>query len=92
LKSKPSVTIPLRTALGKAPTLPAVGDWNRGDPVVVPMGRDARFLNANLIQQSVDGETAVQDFRQTGRVVTGSVQRALDASSDKASLDVTLAW
>jgi hypothetical protein len=73
LKSNPSVTIPLRTALGKAPTLPAVGDWNRADPVVVPMGKDARFLNANLVQQSVDGETAIQDFRQTARTVTGSV-------------------
>jgi hypothetical protein len=90
LKSNPSVTIPLRTALGKAPTLPAVGDWNRADPVVVPMGRDQRFVNANLIQQSVDGETAIQDFRQTARTVTGSVQRALDASTDKATLDVTL--
>jgi hypothetical protein len=90
LKSNPSVTIPLRTALGKAPTLPAVGDWNRADPVMVPMGKDARFLNANLVQQSVDGETAIQDFRQTARTVTGSVQRALDASTTKASLDVTL--
>ena len=89
-KSNPSVIIPLRSALGKAPTLPAVGDWNRADPVVVPMGRDQRFLNAALIQESVDGETAVQDFKQTARTVTGSVQRALDATTTKASLDVTL--
>ena len=89
-KSNPSVTIPLLTAMGKASTLPGVGDWNRADPVVVPMGRDQRFLNSNLIQQSVDGETAIQDFRQTARTVTGSVQRALDATTDKASLDVTL--
>jgi hypothetical protein len=89
-KSNPSVTIPLRTALGKAPTLPGVGDWNRADPIVVPMGRDERFLNAHLAQQSVDGETAIQDFKQTARTVTGSVQRALDAVTDKASLDVTL--
>jgi hypothetical protein len=61
-KSNPSVTIPLRTALGKAPTLPGVVDWNRADPVLVPMGRDVRFLNANLVQQSVDRESAIQDF------------------------------
>jgi hypothetical protein len=89
-KANPSITIPLRSALGKAPTLPAVGDWNRADPVGVPMGKDERFLNSVLIQQPVDGETAVQDFRQTARTVTGSVQRALDASTTKASLDVTL--
>ena len=41
-KSNSSVTIPLRTAMGKASTLPAVGDWNRADPVVVPTGRDQR--------------------------------------------------
>jgi hypothetical protein len=33
-KSNPSVTIPLRTALGKGPTLPGADDWNRADPVV----------------------------------------------------------
>jgi len=91
LKSNPSIVIPLRSALGKAPTLPAVGDWNRADPVVVPMGRDQRFLNANLVSESVDAETSISDFKQTVRTVTGSVQRALDASTTKASLDVTLA-
>jgi hypothetical protein len=83
LKSNPSVTIPLRTALGKAPTLPAVGDWNRAAPEVVAMGRDARFLNANLVQESVGGESAIQDFRQSARTVTGSPQRALDCTDPK---------
>jgi hypothetical protein len=76
-KLKPSVEIPLSSALGiKASTLPGVGDWNRAAPVVVPMGRDQRFLNSVLVSQSVQGETAVQDFKQTVRTVTGSVQRA----------------
>ncbi len=90
LKTRPSVTIPLTSALTKAPTLPSVGDWNRRGPDLVAMGGDERFLNSVLLRESVDGETAVQDFKQTARTVTGSVQRALDATTDKASLDVTL--
>ena len=89
-KSNPSVTIPLLDALQKAPTLPAVADWNRAKPVLVPMGMDQRFLNSALVQESVDQESSIQDFRQTGRVLTGSVSRALDATSDKASLDSTI--
>lgn len=72
LKTCPSVTVVLRTALEKAPTPPAVGDWNRAAPVLVPMGRDERFLNSNLVPQNVSGETAIQDFRQTARTLTGS--------------------
>jgi hypothetical protein len=91
LKRNPAVTIPLRDALTKASSFPAVGDLRPAAPVLVPMGRDERFLNAAVISQSVDAESAVQDFRQSARSVTGSVSRALDATTDKASLDVTLA-
>jgi hypothetical protein len=90
LKAQPTVTIPVASALTKAPTFPAVGDWNRLSPVTVPMGTDRRWLYPNLVSQSVGPESAVQDFRQTVRSLTGSVQRNLDATSDKSSLDTTL--
>jgi hypothetical protein len=33
----------------------------------------------------------VQDFKQSARTLTGTVKRALDASTDKANVDATLA-
>ena len=90
LKAQPTVTIPVASALTKAPTFPAVGDWNRLAPVTVPMGTDRRWLFPNLVSQSVGPESAVQDFRQTVRTLTGSVQRNLDAVTDKANVDQTL--
>jgi hypothetical protein len=90
LKAQPTVTIPLASVLTKAPTFPAVGDWNRLAPVTVPMGTDRRWLYPNLVSQSVGPESAVQDFRQTVRSLTGSVQRNLDAVTDKANVDQTL--
>jgi hypothetical protein len=90
LKAQPQVTIPVASALTKAPTFPAVGDWNRLAPVTVPMGTDRRWLYPNLVSQSVGAESAVQDFRQTVRTLTGSVQRNLDAATTKANVDTTL--
>ena len=90
LKMQPQVTIPLVTALQKAPTWPSVPDWNRLAPATVQMGTDTRFLYPNLVSQSVGPESAIQDFRQSVRSLTGSVQRNLDATSDKASIDTTL--
>ena len=90
LKAQPQVTIPVASALFKAPTWPAVADWNRLAPVTVPMGTDQRFLYPNLVSQSVGPESAIQDFRQTVRTLTGSVQRNLDAVTDKANVDTTL--
>jgi len=76
LKAQPTVQIPTRSILTKAPTFPAVGDWNRLAPVTVPMGQDRRFLYPNLPTSDVmNGATAIQDFRQTVRTLTGSVQR-----------------
>lgn len=54
------------------------------------MGTDRRWLCPNLVTQSVGPESAVQDFRQTVRTLTGSVQRDLDAVTDKANVDTTL--
>lgn len=90
LKAQPQVTIPVASALTKAPTFPAVGDWNRLAPVTVPMGTDRRWLYPNVVSQSVGPESAIQDFRQTVRTLTGSVQRNLDAVTDKANVDETL--
>ena len=90
LKAQPQVTTPVASALFKAPTFPAVGDWNRLAPVTVPMGTDRRWLYPNLVSQSVGPESAVQDFKQTVRTLTGSVQRNLDATTDKANVDTTL--
>jgi hypothetical protein len=54
------------------------------------MGTDRRWLYPNLVSQSVGPESAVQDFRQTVRALTDSVQRNLDAVTDKANVDETL--
>jgi hypothetical protein len=61
------------------------------DPQIVPMGTDRRFLYPNLPRTDVEGASAVQDFKQSARTLTGSVQRKLDATSTKANVDVTLA-
>ena len=90
LKAQPQVTIPLVTALQKAPTWPSVADWHTLRPTVVPMGTDRRWLYPNLVSQSVGDEAAVSDFRQTVRSLTGSVQRNLDAVTTKANVDTTL--
>jgi hypothetical protein len=75
----------------KASTFLDPDAWNRTAPVIVPQGQDTRFLYPNLQSSGVGPESAVHDFKQTARTLTGSPQRALDATSDKASVDVTLA-
>jgi hypothetical protein len=47
-------------------------------------------LTSTTISQNVEGASAVQDFKQTVRTLTGNAVRDLDAATDKASLDVTL--
>src|SRR4051794_22093538 len=37
LRANPSVEVPLASALFKAPTVPAVTDWNRTTPTVAPL-------------------------------------------------------
>jgi hypothetical protein len=90
LKSQPTVQIPTRSILTKS-TFPVVGDWQRLAPITVPLGQDRRWLYPNLATQDVNGATAIQDFRQTVRTLTGSVQRNLDATTVKANVDATLA-
>jgi hypothetical protein len=90
LKAQPQVTIPLVSALAKAPTWPSVSGWNTLAPTIVPLGTDRRWLYPNLVSQSVGAEAAVSDFKETVRTLTGSVQRNLDASTTKANVDTTL--
>lgn len=86
LRERPSVRLEARHVF------PAAGDL-RPSTVggVLPLGRDERFLWPLLRRQVVEpGQTAVRDFRQTGRTVTGTVERALDATSEKARLELAV--
>jgi hypothetical protein len=92
LKSRPSVTIPAASVLGmktvSGPSGPET--WNQIGGGIVPIGQDTRSIFTSLPAQSVQGVSAVSDFVQTARSVTGTVKRALDATSTKADVNVTL--
>ncbi len=49
-----------------------------------------RFLWQQLPTTNAQGTSSIQDFKQTARGVTGSVQRAIDATNDKAEVTLTL--
>lgn len=88
LKAQPSVNIPAASVFNS--TFSAPDTYRVGEAVLAPLGRDRRFLYSNLPIQSVDGQTAVSDFKQTVRTLTGSAIRDIAATTDKASLDVTI--
>jgi hypothetical protein len=88
LKSQPSVELPSSAVF--ASTLPNPDVWRVGPPTIAPLGQDKRFLYSNLPSRNVEGVSAVADFKQTARTLTGTPVRDLDAVTDKASLDVTL--
>ena len=88
LKTHPAVEMPSSAVFNS--TLPAPDTWRVVGPTIAPLGQDRRFLYTNLPRQKVDGASAVQDFKQTVRTLTGAPVRELDATTDKASLDVTL--
>lgn len=90
LKHNPSVEVSAFDALAKAPTLPATTVISPTGPTVVASGQDERYLWRNLLTENAEGATSVSDFRQTARSVTGSVERAIDATTDKAEVNVTL--
>lgn len=77
------------TEATKAQTLPSVTDWNRSAPGLVPLGQDRRWLFPNLPSQPARNTASIQDFVQTARTVTGTVERALNATTDKADLATT---
>jgi hypothetical protein len=88
-KQRPAVEIESRSIFN-APTFPGEELWRRADPTIAPLGQDRRFLYTNLPTENVDGVSAVQDFKQTARTLTGNPVRDLDATTDKAKVDVTL--
>ena len=77
--------------LTKAPTFPAVGDISRTAPTIVPLGYDRRWLYPTLVRQDIGDALSIQDFSQSVRTVTGTVERSPTASTDKAAVDVTVA-
>ncbi|WP_395159856.1 hypothetical protein [Ilumatobacter sp.] len=87
LKRRPSVEIKAFDALKSS--FPDVGEWNPSTPQMVPLGRDSRWLWPNLPSEDAGNKSAIQDFKQTARTLTGTVKRNLDATSDKANVDTT---
>lgn len=90
LKSRPSVEVSAYATL-KANVFPASTTLNtpQAGPTYA-LGHDARFLWPMLPTVNAGNDTAVSDFRQTTATVTGSVERAIDAATTKANLDVTI--
>ncbi|ACZ39687.1 DUF4200 domain-containing protein [Sphaerobacter thermophilus] len=87
LRSNPGVTVLLREAL--PPSFPDPATYSprpAGD--IVPMPADSRYLWSVFPSADIGMDTSVQDFRQTAREVTGTVERDLDATTDKATLSV----
>ena len=90
LKSNPSVTVPGSVML-KASTFPAMSVFNPRDAGnTAPLGQDARFLWPSLTSVDAGRNTAVSDFVQTVRTLTGAVERAIDAVTVKATVDTTI--
>jgi hypothetical protein len=89
LRAQPRVEIP-STKIFNASTLPGEETWRVTGPTIAPLGQDRRFLYTNLPSENVEGTSAVQDFKQTARTLTGTPVRDLDATGDKAKLDITL--
>ncbi|MBE3590438.1 MAG: phage major capsid protein [Firmicutes bacterium] len=86
LHRHPVVTLPLAQAL------PTVETWRVRPPEgILPLGKDTRWLYPLLPSRNLDGATtAVEDFRQTSRAVTGSVERDPAATDEKARLNVAV--
>lgn len=91
LKTNPSVEVKAFDTVEalKAQTVPSVTDWNRRDPVIVPIGQDRRFLWPHLVMEDARNSASIQDFKQTARTLSGTVQRTLNATTDKANLATT---
>lgn len=98
LRSKPAVTIDLAEAYGV--DMLASVDLSSTTPAtyrplrvadIQSLGRDSRFLWPYLPSLGVGEETSIEDFVQTGsRTITGTVERALAAVTEKATLDVAI--
>ena len=87
LRSNPGVTVSLREALRS--TFPDPATYSprpAGD--IVPLPFDSRYLWSVFPAVDIGMDTSVQDFRQTAREVTGTVERALGQTDEKATLSV----
>lgn len=91
LKGQRTVVVPLASALSKANTLPSAETWNV-EPTgsIADQGADKRFMYRRIPQKSVTDETSISDFIASGRTLTGTAIRALDATTAKATVDVTV--
>jgi len=76
--------------LQAAVTPPAASQWKQPERFISPLGMDERFMFPSLRQSPAGENSAVVDFRQTARSTTGTVQRAIDAVTDKAEQAATL--
>ncbi|MDP9302539.1 MAG: phage major capsid protein, partial [Actinomycetota bacterium] len=91
LTENPSVTIPPEDLVEtRASTLPAVASWARAPSIISPLGQDKRFVYSRLVTRSAGESSSVQDFRQASRTLTGTVQRNLNSTAAKATLDVSV--
>ena len=93
LKERPSVELEAAKALGiKAPTLTGAAPttWNTTSEVYVPLAADRRFIFPSIPTTNAGNATAVPDFTITARTLTGTVQRDVDAVTEKATLDHTI--
>lgn len=93
LKDRPSVEVEAAKALGiKAPTLTGAQavTWNTTGDTFVPLAADRRFIFTAMPTTNAQEATGVTDFKITARTLTGTVQRDVDAVTDKATLDHTI--
>lgn len=93
LKERPSVELEVTKALGiKAPTLTGATPttWSTTSTSYVPLAADRRFIYSSMPTTNAGNATAVPDFTITARTLTGTVQRDVDAVTDKATLDHTI--
>jgi hypothetical protein len=75
----------------KAPTVPATVDVARSSPVgIEPLGRDERFMFGAMPRADLGTDLSIQDFRETVRTTTGTVERDPAAVTSKATLNVTV--
>lgn len=85
LRNKPSVEVALRSVW------PDSDVWNsRAPETVLPLSLDTRHLYPHLPSVDAQDYTAIEDFRQTRREVTGEIERGITATTEKARLDTEI--
>jgi hypothetical protein len=97
VKGNASVVIPGYPVFGpdgaKALTSPAIADMpRRVEPGLVALGADERFAFPHFPTIDAGTDLVISDYRQTVRgATTGTVERSPVATTDKATLPVTVA-